>query len=145
MLTKWIADFLNGRTFQVRIGHVFSEVKHITSGVPQGGVLSPILFNIFTSEIPEMLLNVCDCAMYADDVKLYKVIDGPDDELCLQRGINLLVAWSKRWQLPLAPHKTSFMRICNTPSNPLRAYEVDGVSIASVDSLEILDLLIITS
>lgn len=53
-------------------------------------------FIAFISEMPEMLRNVCACAVYANDVKLY-VIDDAYDELCLQMGINLLVGCSKQW------------------------------------------------
>ena len=43
-LFRWIYDFLSNRTFNVRIGDTYSDNFDITSGVPQGAILSPLLF-----------------------------------------------------------------------------------------------------
>jgi hypothetical protein len=51
-LIKIIANFLNGRTFCVKIEGVKSSIRIIQCGVPQGGVLSPTLFSIFINDIP---------------------------------------------------------------------------------------------
>jgi hypothetical protein len=64
-LTKIVSSFLQGRSFQVSINGKLSSLRHFKFGVPQGAVLSPFLFNIFTSDFPRS--QNCKLAMYADD------------------------------------------------------------------------------
>ncbi|XGW23236.1 hypothetical protein V3C99_005461 [Haemonchus contortus] len=140
-LVSWISDFLHGRTFQVRVGQSFFESRRVLSGVPQGGVLSPVLFNIYTAEIP-FLFDGLDVTtkMYADDVKIYKVITEAKDQERLQTAIDILSDWAKRWQLPLAPQKTKCMTIDMKSEIPSSLYTVEGVTITNVTSVRDLSL-----
>lgn len=80
MLLKWLSEFLTKRTFQVRINDCFSEPRTLTSGVPQRGVLSPVIFIIYTYEISSIVTNLgVQCKVFADDVKIYKVIEADED------------------------------------------------------------------
>ena len=67
-LIKLIKSYLQNRKFRVKIGNTFSSQRIINSGVPQGGVLSPTLFNIFISDIP--VNDEVDTAQFADDTLL---------------------------------------------------------------------------
>lgn len=76
MIIRWIRQFLSSRTYQVAINGEYSKVFPVTSGVPQGGVLSPILFLLYTYELPDCIASLgVSCKVYADDVKIYKRID----------------------------------------------------------------------
>ncbi|XGW32188.1 hypothetical protein V3C99_010399 [Haemonchus contortus] len=135
IITTWISEYLSNRTFQVKIGQSFSEVRRVISGVPQGGVLSPVLFNVFTAELPDMLCEVgITPKVYADDIKIYKAISVEADSQELQRAIDLTVGWSKDWQLPIAPHKTVYMQLRSCTS-PTRTYIVGGVPLSAVQSV----------
>ena len=72
-ILNWIADFLKDRTFQVHIDNSSSSKYKITSGVPQGSILGPILFLIYVNELPEIIPKDICIKMYADDVKLYNI------------------------------------------------------------------------
>lgn len=112
VVCSWIENYLFQRTFQVRIRSVFSKIKEVRSGVPQGSVLSPILFAIYTAELPE-LLEGCGvvCKQFADDIKVYRKVDSIEDISSIQSSLESILKWSELWCLPLAPEKTVFMRI----------------------------------
>lgn len=70
-LQKIISSFLEDLTFVVKIGSVLSTIKPIKAGVPQGAILSPILFNLYNSDLP--LSNVVNTAVFAEDTLLYSI------------------------------------------------------------------------
>ena len=72
-LLKWIRDFLVGRRQRVRVNDSFSEWAPVTSGVPQGSVLGPVLFVVFINDLPDIVDSCCE--MYADDTKLFDSVE----------------------------------------------------------------------
>lgn len=64
-IVKVIHSFLSDRSFVVRVGEDHSNRVYFNFGVPQGSVLSPILYNIFTYDIPKH--NLSEFALFADD------------------------------------------------------------------------------
>lgn len=67
-LTRLIADFLDNRSFIVSINNTNSSMKNISAGLPQGSILSPLLYSIYTSDFNPT--NTFDTAYYADDTAL---------------------------------------------------------------------------
>ena len=68
-ILNWIRDFLKDRTQRVVIRGTASSPRNVTSGVPQGSVLGPILFLIFINDLPIELLS--RLSLFADDSKLF--------------------------------------------------------------------------
>lgn len=67
---SWIKDYLTGRKQRVFFNGSLSDVKDIYCGVPQGSCLGPLLFSIFTNDLPLCTKNT-NVVMYADDTTLY--------------------------------------------------------------------------
>lgn len=104
-----VASFLHGRSFCVRVGEQSSSDRPVRSGVPQGSILGPMLYNLFVHDIPTppsggMLLA------YADDVML--AFSGPRASI-VNRNVNMflgeLCGYFTRWRLRLNPAKCSAM------------------------------------
>ena len=83
-ILNWLKDFLLGRMMRVRVFGNNSSERLVTSGVPQGSVLGPILFLIFVNNINQNLLS--QCVLFADDLKIYMKVRRCSDsqtDICL--------------------------------------------------------------
>ena len=74
----------------------------IVSGVIQGSVLGPLLFLLYINDVTDIFSSTCASKLYADDIKLYSVLDNPLDYSDLQSNLNELQQWSDRWQLNIS-------------------------------------------
>ena len=84
-LLMWFKNFLVGRQQCVVLNNIQSSWSIITSGVPQGSVLGPLLFTIFVNDIPHIVRSE-----FADDFKLSRIIKRLDDIQILQDDIHKL-------------------------------------------------------
>jgi hypothetical protein len=71
-LVVWIKEFLLGRSQIVRVGGQLSEVVRVTSGVPQGSVLGPLLFLAWINDIWRNIESVI--RLFTDDCLIYRQI-----------------------------------------------------------------------
>ena len=69
---KWLESYLTGRSFFVKVGNEASGISQITSGVPQGSVLGPLLFIAYITPIEHLTKSYgVQQISYADDLTLY--------------------------------------------------------------------------
>ena len=130
-LLNWIKDFLSNRRQRVSLGGKLSQWKPVTSGIPQGSVLGPILFTIFINDMPEIVSSMMK--LFADDAKIFRAIASADDINILQEDINKLLKWSVDWQLPLNVSKCKCMHYGNKNLN--HSYTMGDTPLAT-DSTE---------
>ena len=108
-ILKWIENFLTGRSQKVVINGECSDTAEVTSGIPQGSVLGPLLFLVYVNDLPRGLN--CTAALFADDTKLYKIIRSDVDRAALQNDLNQVAKWSNTWQLPFNVDKCKVLSI----------------------------------
>ena len=91
-LLAWFNNYLEGRLQRVVINDSHSDLLPVTSSVPQGSILGPLLFVIFINDMLSCVSPDTRIALFADDAKLYRTIN---DQLALQNDLNVLCLRSK--------------------------------------------------
>ncbi len=86
-----IKEFLTDRTQRVVIEGSYSSSQPVTSGVPQGSVLGPLLFLIFINDLCKDLKS--HIRLFADDTVLYREITSLEDHQILQQDLNTVQTW----------------------------------------------------
>lgn len=103
----WFHSYLFGRRQRVRVDDTFSSWCDLTAGVPQGGVLSPLLFAIFINSISQTLTS--SYHLYADDLQIYtqaSINDLSGAIADINSDLMRILAWSKSFGLSMNPKKT---------------------------------------
>jgi len=93
----WLTSYLSNRSQLVPVGQSQSNLTNCTSGVPQGSVLGPILYSIYTSPIAQIAQDYhISLQQYADDTLLYHGLSTSSHQTAtshLQRCLSSLHAW----------------------------------------------------
>ena len=106
-VVEFFSSYLCNRKQYVFV-HGFSSEEFIaTSGVPQGSVLGPLLFNLFINDLVAEL-NV-PCLLYADDIKIFTMIRNPSDCETLQNNLDFVTKWCRMNKLPVNKNKCVVM------------------------------------
>lgn len=122
---KIISSFLSERSFQVKIKNATSAVHPIPFGVPQGAILSPTLYNIFTSDAPTP--SPCRRGLFADDTAFFisaslraAITAG------LRKTLLNYTEYFKKWKISMNVDKTQLIfftkrRTREVPKRPFKA------------------------
>lgn len=107
-----LESYLEGRHFRVRLENFYSELKPIKAGVPQGSILGPVLFLLYTSDVPTPLNSVI--ATFADDTAVLTVADNAvESTKLLQRAVNEVVRWTINNKISLNTTKSVHVDFTN--------------------------------
>ena len=105
---NWIRSFLSQRKNQVKVGEAFSESLNYENGVPQGSVLSPLLFNIMINDIP--LPKNSHNSLFADDIAIWEPRKNVKQATKnLQNHVDKIIEWSKKWGIRFSVNKTKLI------------------------------------
>uniref|UniRef100_A0A803TWG0 Reverse transcriptase domain-containing protein n=1 Tax=Anolis carolinensis TaxID=28377 RepID=A0A803TWG0_ANOCA len=142
---QWLQSFLEGRSQLVKLGDTCSDPWLLTCGVPQGSILSPMLFNIYMKPLGEVIRSFgVRCHLYADDTQLYYSFPPKSKEAprILDQCLAAVLAWMRVNKLRLNPDKTEVLQVSRTSDRGIGWQPVlDGVALplkAQVCSLGVL-------
>ena len=115
---KYLESYFQNRSYCVQIGNYFSAYEALTRGVPQGSVLGPILFCIYTISVSRILQqHGVGFELFADDTQFYFTItDIENTSAKINSVINSVKDWMHYKQLKLNDDKTEFMLVGNKES-----------------------------
>ena len=105
-LFKLIGSYLNNRTQAVRIYNCITKPFNVTSGVPQGSHLGLLLFCVYINDIVNHIKHA-NILIYADDIKIFTVINSVEDSRLLQADLKLVAKWCDENGLILNTSKCS--------------------------------------
>ena len=121
---KWIDSFLCFRQ-RVVVNGVKLDWATVLSGVPQGTVLGPLLFSLYINDITSDIES--EIRLFADDCVCYREIKDEEDTEKLQRDIDQLGCWARKWGRRFQPVKCNMMQLTRKRIKKIHAsYTLEG-------------------
>ena len=113
----------------------------VALGVPQGTVLGPLLFSLHIHDITADIES--EIRLFAEDCVCYREIKDKEDTLKLQRNIDLLGNWARKWGMRFQPVKCNMKQLTKKHSNKIQAsYTLEGTVLENVDNIKYLGVTI---
>ncbi|CAM4587787.1 unnamed protein product [Lepidochelys kempii] len=116
-------------------------MERVASGVPQGSVLGPILFNLFINDLEKGVNS--EEAKFADDTKLIKIVKIKADCEELQKNLTKLSDWATKWKMKFNVVKCKIMH--TGKSNPNYTYNMMGANLATTNQEKDLGVIVDSS
>ena len=138
---KRIDSFLCFRQQRVVVNGVKSDWAPVSSGVPQGTVLGPLLFSLYINDISSDIES--EIRLFADDCVCYREIKDEEDTMKLQRDIDRLGSWARKWDMRFQPVKCNMMQLTRKRIKKIHAsYTLEGTNLENVESIKYLGVTI---
>ena len=131
---------ISERTQATCVNGTQSNWINVTSGVPQGSVLGPVLFLLYINDINEQINS--KIKLFADDSVLYRKITCPHDHDLLQSDLNILASWSKNWLMEFNIKKCVVLTITLKRKPSSYDYSLFGECLSRVDKHDYLGVTI---
>ena len=121
-LAEWMENFLRGREMRTIVRGIKSEWKMVSSSVPQGSVLGPIMFLLYVNDMPIGINSYMN--MFADDAKIMRKVKTLEDCNKLQEDLDKIYDWSVKWQMEFNINKCHVMKMGKSKYRPCKTYKM---------------------
>ena len=133
---RWIRAFLSGRHQQVVINQEQSEPLPVSSGVPQGSVLGPVLFLTYINDLPQCVSS--EVRLFADDAIIHRNVSSGSDAQLLQNDLKSLEKWEKDWKMEFNPSKCNSISFTRLRNPIVHSYTLHDVTLEAARSVKYL-------
>ena len=137
---EWIRSFLSGRTQSVVVDGAESDSLPVTSGVPQGSVLGPVLFLVYINRLPKGVNSTV--RIFADDTVIYREIAAEEDHHTLQADLGTLVQWEREFSMEFHPKKCNILRVSRSRCPSTYNYTLHGITLKELEEVKYLGITI---
>jgi hypothetical protein len=120
---NWMRSYLTNRQLQVRIGDATSSPFEVLSGVPQGSVLGPLLFNFYINVLCGSIKH-SRYLLFSDYIKIYRVVSSPEDCNLLQSDIDSICGWCATNYMKLNVDKTKVITFSRKTNTLIYGYKI---------------------
>ena len=111
------------------------------SGVPQGTVLGPLLFSLYINDISSDIES--EIRFFVDDCVCYREIKDEEDTMKLQRDIDRLGSWARKWGMRFQSVKCNMMQLTRKRIKKIHvSYTLEGTNLENVESIKYLGVTI---
>ena len=122
------------RQQRVVVNGVKSDWAPVLSGVPQGTVLGPLLFSLYINDISSDIES--EIRLFADDCVCYREIKDEEDTMKLQKDIDRLGSWARKWGMRFQPVKCNMMQLTRKRIKKIHAsYTLEGTNLEITSDL----------
>lgn len=142
-LLSWLEQFLKGRKQFTCVNNCRSAFSDVTSGVPQGAGLSPLLFLIYINDLPINIKSTL--RLFADDCVIYSPIHGASAIAALQQDLTTISAWCDKWHMPLNLNKCQSISFSRKNTVIDSTYNIKSVAVTRTSSYKYLGVHITSS
>ena len=109
---SWIGAFHSNRIQTTVVNGAHSSYVEVTSGVPQGSVLGPMLFLLYINDINNAIIS--QIKLFADDSVLHRNIRNQNDQVIPQNDLDTISSWAEKWLMALNINNVlSFLLLSN--------------------------------
>jgi len=129
-INTWIQDFLYQRKQTVVVSGTCFDPINVKFGVPQGSVLGPCLFLLYSyyinyiNDLPDNLTT--RTRLFADDTAAYNIVTTPEDKKQLQEDLDKLATWEANWEMSFHPAKCTTLPISKSRNPTANTYQLHG-------------------
>lgn len=139
-IIHWVKTYLSNRKQYVNIDGSSSRFLDVYSGVPQGSVLGPLLFNIYINDIQDVADSSVCLKLFADDCVIFTPVNSVSDQITLNGTLNKLAEWCNKWEMVINLQKTVHMSITNKCNKLPFAYHIENNPLEEVQACKYLGI-----
>ena len=134
-ILQWFKNYLTGRQQRVLLNGVISDTLPISSGVPQGSILGPLLFLIYVNDLPSSISSPSvGISLFADDTKCFSIVESPADACALKTEARNVEKWALSRRLKFNPQKCKVLSVTRKHHPIVAEYTINSEIMQHVDT-----------